>query len=152
MTFGHFVLQFEKPGRRNDFDYPQMVKESVTKALADASVQYKDVKQAVVGYVYGESTSGQRALYEVGMTGIPIYNVNSNCSTGANALILGKQLIETGQNDCVLAVGFEKMERGSLGAKVSPVINTIARLRDGKCNFYAFSTPTEPCRWINTLN
>lgn len=66
----------------------------------------------------GESTCGQRALYEIGMTGIPIYNVNSNCSTGANALILAKQLIETGQNDCVLAVGFEKMERGSLGAKV----------------------------------
>lgn len=66
----------------------------------------------------GESTSGQRALYEIGMTGIPIYNCNSNCSTGANALILAKQLIETGQNDCVLAVGFEKMERGSLGAKV----------------------------------
>lgn len=66
----------------------------------------------------GESTSGQRALYEVGMTGIPIYNVNSNCSTGANALLLAKQLIETGNNDCVLAVGFEKMEAGSLGAKV----------------------------------
>lgn len=119
MNILNIFLQFEKPGRRDDFDYPQMVKESVTKALADAAVQYTDVKQAVVGYVYGESTSGQRALYEIGMTGIPIYNVNSNCSTGANALILGKQLIETGQNDCVLAVGFEKMERGSLGAKVS---------------------------------
>lgn len=71
----------------------------------------------------GESTSGQRALYEIGMTGIPIYNCNSNCSTGANALILAKQLIETGQNDCVLAVGFEKMERGSLGAKVMNKIN-----------------------------
>lgn len=66
----------------------------------------------------GESTSGQRALYQFGMTGIPIYNVNSNCSTGSNALILAKQLVETGQNDCVLAVGFEKMESGSLGAKV----------------------------------
>lgn len=69
----------------------------------------------------GESTCGQRALYEIGMTGIPIYNVTSNCSTGANALILAKQLIETGQNDCVLAVGFEKMERGSLGAKVRTI-------------------------------
>lgn len=68
--------------------------------------------------ITGESTCGQRALYEIGMTGIPIYNVTSNCSTGANALILAKQLIETGQNDCILAVGFEKMERGSLGAKV----------------------------------
>lgn len=76
-------------------------------------------------YIYfllGESTSGQRALYEIGMTSIPIYNCNSNCSTGSNALILAKQLIETGQNDCVLAVGFEKMERGSLGAKVSELL------------------------------
>ncbi|XP_031632314.1 non-specific lipid-transfer protein [Contarinia nasturtii] len=116
-VIGVGMTKFEKPGRRNDFDYPQMVKEAVTNALTDASVSYTDIKQAVVGYVYGESTSGQRALYEIGMTGIPIYNCNSNCSTGANALILAKQLIETGQNDCVLAVGFEKMERGSLGAK-----------------------------------
>lgn len=73
-------------------------------------------------YNIGESTCGQRALYEIGMTGIPIYNCNSNCSTGANALILAKQLIETGQNDCILAVGFEKMEPGSLGAKVRILI------------------------------
>lgn len=65
----------------------------------------------------GESTSGQRAIYELGMTGIPVYNVNNNCSTGSTGLLLGKQLIETGNNDCILVVGFEKMERGSLGAK-----------------------------------
>lgn len=51
------------------------------------------------------------------MTGIPIYNVNNNCSTGSTALLLAKQLIETGSNDCVMALGFEKMERGSLGQK-----------------------------------
>jgi len=71
----------------------------------------------VVGYVYGDSTSGQRAIYEIGMTGIPIYNVNNNCSTGSTALILAKQLIENGQNDCIMALGFEKMERGSLSNK-----------------------------------
>jgi len=116
-VIGVGMTKFEKPGRRNDFDYPQMVKESVTKALADAKVNYNQIKQAVVGYCYGESCCGNRALYDIGLTGIPIYNVNSNCSTGANALILGKQLIETGQNDVVLAVGFEKMERGSLALK-----------------------------------
>lgn len=51
------------------------------------------------------------------MTGIPVYNVNNNCSTGSSGLLLGKQLIETGNNDCILCVGFEKMERGSLGVK-----------------------------------
>jgi len=65
----------------------------------------------------GDSTCGQRALYAMGMTGIPVYNVNNNCSTGSSALYLAKQLVETGNNDCVLALGFEKMERGSLSAK-----------------------------------
>lgn len=87
--------------------------------MADAKISYNEVQQATVGYVYGDSTSGQRALYEVGMTGIPVFNVNNNCSTGSSALYLGKQIIESGNADCVLAFGFEKMERGSLSAKVS---------------------------------
>lgn len=70
-------------------------------------------------FTKGESTCGQRALYEIGMTGIPIYNCNNNCSTGATALMLAKQLVETGNNDCVLAVGFEKMQPGSLSTTVS---------------------------------
>lgn len=94
-----------------------MAQEAVQKALKDAKIHYSEIKQACVGYVYGDSTCGQRALYEVGLTGIPMYNVNNNCSTGSSALFLAKQLIETGHNDCVLALGFEKMERGSLSAK-----------------------------------
>lgn len=95
-----------------------MAKEAITKALTDAKISYDEVQQATMGYVYGDSTCGQRALYEVGMTGIPVYNVNNNCSTGSSALYLGKQIIESGNADCVLACGFEKMERGSLSAKV----------------------------------
>jgi sterol carrier protein 2 len=59
-------------------------------------------------------------VYEVGMTGIPIFNVNNNCSTGSTALMLAKEFVESGKHDCVLALGFEKMERGSLSAKVIP--------------------------------
>lgn len=111
------MTKFEKPGRRDDFDYPEMAKESVTKALNDAGLQMSDIKQACVGYVYGDSTCGQRALYEIGMTGLPVYNVNNNCSTGSTALIMAKQILESGNADCVLALGFEKMERGSLSSK-----------------------------------
>merc|ERR1711962_1427066 len=114
---GAGMTKFEKPGRREDFDYPDMAKESVTKALEDAKLKYTDVQHAAVGYCYGDSTCGQRALYEVGLTGIPIYNVNNNCSTGSTALMMGKQIIEGGLAECVLALGFEKMERGSLKAK-----------------------------------
>jgi len=83
------MTKFEKPGSRDNFDYPQMAVESVTKALQDAKIPIQKIDQACVGYVYGDSTCGQRALYEIGMTGIPIYNVNNNCSTGSTALYIG---------------------------------------------------------------
>ncbi|CAD7078661.1 unnamed protein product [Hermetia illucens] len=116
-VIGCGMTKFEKPGRRTDICYPDMAKEAITKALKDAKLHYSDIQQAVAAYVYGDSTSGQRALYEVGMTGIPVYNVNNNCSTGSSAIFLAKQIIEAGNVDCVLAFGFEKMERGSLSAK-----------------------------------
>ncbi|XP_023297580.1 sterol carrier protein 2 [Lucilia cuprina] len=121
------MTKFEKPGRRQDVCYPDMAKEAITKALADAKITYNEIQQATVGYVYGDSTCGQRALYEVGMTGIPVYNVNNNCSTGSSALYLGKQIIESGNADCVLALGFEKMERGSLSAKYFDRANPMER-------------------------
>ncbi|WP_100489782.1 lipid-transfer protein [Mycobacteroides abscessus] len=115
------MTKFEKPGRRlNDdgsaWDYPDMARESGTKALADAGIGYDLVEQAYVGYVYGESTSGQRAVYELGMSGIPVVNVNNDCSTGSTALYLAAQSIRGGLADCALALGFEKMNPGSLGA------------------------------------
>jgi len=87
-----------------------------TKALADAGIDYTEVQQAYVGYVYGDSTAGQRAVYELGVTGIPIVNVNNNCSTGSTALFLAAQAIRSGVADCTLALGFEKMKMGSLGS------------------------------------
>src|SRR5690349_16288583 len=110
------MTKFEKPGGR-DWDDPDMVKEAVGKALADAGVGYGDVEQCVAGYCYGDSTAGERAIYELGLTGVPIYNVNNNCSTGSTALFMAKQMVEGGLIECGLALGFEKMERGSLSAK-----------------------------------
>jgi acetyl-CoA acetyltransferase len=83
--------------------------------LSDAGVAYVDVQQACVGYVYGDSTAGQKALYRVGMTGIPVFNVNNNCSTGSTALFLARQAVESGVVDCALALGFEQMMPGALG-------------------------------------
>jgi len=110
------MTKFEKPGAR-DWDYPQMAKEAGQKALADARIPYEEVEQVAVGYCYGDSTCGERAVYEIGLTGVPIYNVNNNCSTGSTALFLAKQLVEGGIVDCAMALGFEKMEKGSLGIK-----------------------------------
>ena len=109
------MTKFEKPQTR-EWDYPEMAKEAGTKALEDAGIPYDAVEQACVGYVYGESTSGQRAVYELGLTGIPVINVNNNCSTGSTALYMARELVRGGLADCVLALGFEKMQKGSLGA------------------------------------
>jgi sterol carrier protein 2 len=119
------MTKFEKPGAREKWDYPDMFEEAGKKALEDAKISYSEVQQAALGYCYGDSTAGQRALYTLGLSGIPIYNVNNNCSTGSTALFLGKQLIEGGIADCVLAGGFEKMEKGSLGAKYTDRTNPM---------------------------
>ena len=138
------MTKFEKPGSRA-WDYPDMAKEAGTKALEDAGIPYEEVEQAVVGYVYGESTSGQRAVYGLGLTGIPVYNVNNNCSTGSTALFLGKQLIAGGIADCVLALGFEKMEKGSLGVKYTDRINPMDRHVEMMVKLRGFETsPVAP--------
>ena len=77
-------------------------------------MDYRLVQQACVGYVYGDSTSGQAALYGVGLTGIPVFNLNNNCSTGSSALFLARQAVESGAVECALALGFEQMQPGAL--------------------------------------
>lgn len=108
------MIPFAKPGA--SAPYHEMGTEAAKLALADAGLGYEKVEQAYVGYVYGDSTCGQRALYHVGMTGIPIVNVNNNCSTGSTALFMARQMIASGALDCVLAVGFEQMKPGALGS------------------------------------
>jgi sterol carrier protein 2 len=118
------MTKFEKPGAKA-WDYPEMAKEAGTRALADAGLTFEKVEQACVGYCYGDSTCGERAVYEIGMTGIPIYNVNNNCSTGSTALFMAKQFVAGGIADCVMALGFEKMEKGSLGIKYNDRTNPM---------------------------
>jgi sterol carrier protein 2 len=107
------MIPFSKPGQSEDWDV--MAEKAVRLALDDAGLAYDQIQQAYVGYVYGDSTAGQSALYRVGLTGIPIVNVNNNCSTGSTALYLARQMIAAGAADCVLALGFEQMVPGALG-------------------------------------
>src|SRR5580658_5296551 len=87
------MVPFATPSKSDSYD-----------VLAERAVR---AAQAYAGYVYGDSTSGQNALYRVGMTGIPVINVNNNCSTGSSALFLARQAVASGSADCVLALGFE---------------------------------------------
>ena len=107
------MTKFVKP--RNKIDYPELGYEAGIKALLDAGITYDDVDQAVACYCYGDSTCGQRVFYQFGMTQIPIYNVNNNCSTGSTGLYMARTMVGHGAADVVMVVGFEKMAPGSLG-------------------------------------
>lgn len=107
--------------------YPELGADAIRMALADAGVSYDQVQQAYAGYVYGDSTAGQRVLYDVGMTGIPIINVNNNCSTGSTALFLARQAVDAGVVDCALAFGFEQMVPGALGEVFSDRPNPLEK-------------------------
>jgi acetyl-CoA acyltransferase len=108
------MTKFEKPETRQ-WRYFDMAREAGTAALDDAGVRYEQVEQVAAGYVFGPSTCGQRAAYELGLTGVPVYNVNNNCATGSTALLMAAQWVAGGLNDCVLALGFEQMKKGALG-------------------------------------
>ena len=115
-VIGVGMTKFDKPGTKEG-DYPDWAREAGEKALADAGIGYDEIDEAYVGYCYGESTAGQRAVYGLGLTGIPVVNVNNNCSTGSSALYLARRAVRGGLAECALALGFEKMEMGSLGVK-----------------------------------
>jgi acetyl-CoA acetyltransferase len=119
------MIPFKKPGQSDDWDV--MGETAARLALADAGIVYGDIQQAYVGYVYGDSTAGQSALYRIGCTGIPIVNVNNNCATGSTALYLARQIIAGGGADCVLALGFEQMVPGALGMVFSDRKETLER-------------------------
>jgi acetyl-CoA acetyltransferase len=128
MVAGVRMIPFTTPSRTEPY---QVIAENAARAaLADAAVEYRSIQQAYVGYVYGDSTSGQAALYGLGQTGIPIVNVNNNCSTGSTALWLARQAIETGAAECVLALGFEQMQRGALGSVWTDRPSPFARFDD----------------------
>ena len=126
------MIPFTKPGASDP--YPTMGTKAARQALADAGVDYGLVEQAYVGYVFGDSTAGQAAIYGVGLTGIPVVNVNNNCATGSTALFLARQAVASGAVDCALALGFEQMVPGPLKGtwtdRPSPLSQFIARMAE----------------------
>lgn len=111
-VIGVGMTPFKTP--KHSDPYTVMGRQAIADALADAGIAYSTVNQAFAAYVYGDSCSGHRVVYEAGLSGIPIFNVNSNCSSGSSALYLARQAIESGAAECALAVGFEQMTPGAL--------------------------------------
>ncbi|WP_454674988.1 lipid-transfer protein [Achromobacter pestifer] len=126
------MIPFSKPGASES--YSVMGMRAVREAMKDAGVPYDAVQQAYAGYVYGDSTSGQAVVYGVGLTGIPVFNVNNNCASGSSALFLARQAVESGAVECALAVGFEQMVPGALKGvyedRPSPLSEFVSSMTD----------------------
>jgi acetyl-CoA acetyltransferase len=103
------MTRFEKPGPRPDWDYPEMAQEAARAALQDAGVPFERIEQVVAGFCFADTTAGQRAVYGLGMTGVPVINVNNACATGSTALYVARNFVAGGAAHCVLALGFDKM-------------------------------------------
>jgi acetyl-CoA acetyltransferase len=123
------MIPFRKPGQSDSYDI--MGANAARAALADAGIDYDQVQQAYASYVHGDSCCGQAALYHVGITGIPVVNVNNNCGSGSTAFALAAQAVKGGAVDCALALGFEQMRPGAIELLFDDRVSPVQRFEDG---------------------
>lgn len=113
LVAGVGMVKFVKPGQQQP--YRVMAAKAIRAAVKDAGIDPRLIEQAYAAYIYGDTTCGQHALYDVFQTGIPVINVNNACASGSTALFLARQAVKSGVLECALAFGFEEMQRGALG-------------------------------------
>jgi acetyl-CoA acetyltransferase len=127
------MTKFLKPGS-HDKTYIDLGKQAVTRALMDSGIHYEKVEQGYCGYIFESSCAGQRVLYEVGMTGIPIVNLNNNCATGSTAFYLAASAIKSGQAHCTIALGFDKMKKGPLPMELNTLSHPVYKYAEPLIN------------------
>jgi len=104
-------------GRFSEKAITDLAREAVLEALADSGIRFKDIQVAYFGHVYQEgATPGEMTLREMGLTGIPVVNVENACSSGSTALWLAYWNVAMGMFDIALAFGSEKVPRGPVAA------------------------------------
>jgi acetyl-CoA acetyltransferase len=102
--------------RYDDQEYYDYGSQAILNCLDDAEMEWKDIQAAFCGNVYAGTGKGHQVISEIGLTGIPIINIEQACSSSSAAFRLGYQMIATELYDIVIAVGFEKMGRGLLAS------------------------------------
>lgn len=125
-VIGVGMTKFLKPGS-HDLSYIDLGRQAGQRALLDSGIRYEEIEQGYVGYIFESSCAGQRVLYELGMTGIPVVNVNNNCATGSTAFYLGVNSIKSGMAQCVITLGFDKMKKGPLPMEITSSTHPVFR-------------------------
>jgi acetyl-CoA acetyltransferase len=114
-------------GRHEGKRSAELGQEAVQAALANAGLDYSAVEIAYCGHVLQGTTAGQKVLYGVGMTGIPIFNVENACASGTSALRAAAMAVGFGMAKVALAVGFEVMGRGAIPTRGDERLEAVGR-------------------------
>lgn len=122
-------------------EYYELGSMAIIDALKDSDMEWKDIQSVFCGNVQGGSATGHMTTKNIGMTGIPIVNVENACSSGASAFRLAYLMIASGIYDIVLSCGVEKLPKGllrsqgwatwekSLGFNVMPAIYALESMK-----------------------
>lgn len=101
-------------GRFADTDLTTLGTVAVQRALGEAAIRRDGFQAAFCGSVYGGVATGHKVLTALGLSGVPIVNVEAGCASGGAALALAASQIAAGVHDTVLVFGLEKMPRGMI--------------------------------------
>jgi acetyl-CoA C-acetyltransferase len=101
-----------KLGRFDGKSYVDMACETIRTALKDANVSWKEIQSAYCSRMYLPPTTGVRVCAAMGLTAIPVWDIESACASGGSALRSGFMAVAGGFYDTVLVFGVEKMPRG----------------------------------------
>ncbi len=84
---------------------------AVVAALKDAGVAPGQIEAAYCGTALGGMMAGQRVLGRIGLTGIPVTNIENACSSSSTALRQAVMAVRAGMHDMVLVIGVEKLTK-----------------------------------------
>jgi acetyl-CoA C-acetyltransferase len=118
-----------KFGRFPNKTIEEIGQEAVTNALKDAgNMDWRKVQAVFCGTMHGGTATGQRVLANIGLTGIPVTNVETACASGGSALKLAIQSVASGEYDIAMALGIEKAGSGFLALSSYPKWQNLSGL------------------------
>ncbi|MBI5947283.1 MAG: thiolase family protein [Chloroflexi bacterium] len=115
-------------GRHPERTLGELGADAVTEALGDASLGWKDARSMFCGVVGGGMTPGTRVGNELGLTGLPIVNIDNASASGSSAFRAAYMDIASGRVDVSIAAGIGKSGR-SLGDLRPPASHGTAEYR-----------------------
>jgi acetyl-CoA acetyltransferase len=119
-------------GRHNGTRAPELAQRAILAALDDAGIEPSDVQAVYCANVFGGMILGQLVLRDLGLSGIPVYNIENACASGATAVHLARHAVLAAQYDTVLVFGIEQLT--ALGGGTIPM-----QRNDWKTDLYARS-------------